>query len=249
MVRSGAQPRVSNHLLRRPMTDPRFAIYFTPPPNSRLARFGAAMLGYDCDSAREVAQLAVPGIDPTALAGAAAEPRRYGFHATLMAPFHLDAKTSEAALAAHLETFAARRTPAKLGRLVVGLIGGFVALIPAAPAADVVALAAECVRAFADYRAPLAPADRQRRITAGLTPAQIALLDRWGYPYVLDEFRFHMTLTGSLPATRREPWRAALAAAFAGAADDPVLIDAVSLVRQDDRGARFRVIARQPLGG
>ena len=231
------------------MTEPRFAIYFTPPPDSRLARFGAAALGYDCDRASEVAQLALPGIDATALAAAASEPRRYGFHATLMAPFHLAAKTSECALAAQLAAFAAGRALARLGRLVMGLIGGFIVLEPAAPADEVVALAADCVRAFADFRGPLSPADRQRRIAAGLSPAQIALLDRWGYPYVLDEFRFHMTLAGPLPAREREPWRAALAAAFADQADDPVDVDAISLVRQDDRGARFRVIVRQPLNG
>jgi hypothetical protein len=58
-----------------------------------------------------------------------------------------------------------------------------------------------------------------------------------------------MTLTGRLPADERATWQAALAAAFAPLADEPVAVDAVSLLRQDDRGARFRVMARRPFKG
>jgi putative phosphonate metabolism protein len=225
------------------MNHPRFAIYFTPPPGSALARFGAAVLGYDCDTGVEVAQPALPGI--VDMASATSEPRRYGFHATLTAPFHLDSDKTEAGLLAALESFAATRTPVSLGRLVIGLIGGFIVLKPST--SDVIPFAADCVTAFHPFRAPPTAADRERRIAAGLTAKQVAHLDRWGYPYVFDEFRFHMTLAGPLPAARRELWCAALDNLFAGQADGPALIDAVSLARQDDRGARFRVVRREPL--
>ena len=33
---------------------------------------------------------------------------------------------------------------------------------------------------------------------SGLTDRQEALLTQWGYPYVMEEFRFHITLTGAL---------------------------------------------------
>jgi len=36
------------------------------------------------------------------------------------------------------------------------------------------------------------------RRQAVLSPAQDALLVRWGYPYVMEYFRFHCSLTGSL---------------------------------------------------
>jgi uncharacterized protein DUF1045 len=108
-------------------------------------------------------------------------------------------------------------------------------------------LAGACVTAFNDFRAPLSPQDRERRLASRLSPRQVELLERWGYPYVFSEFRFHMTLTGRLPPHEQARWQAALAAAFAPLAPAPVDIDAVSLVRQDDRGAAFRVIARRPL--
>ena len=231
------------------MPQARFALYFTPPPGSPLASFGAAVLGYDCDQGTEMPQATLDGIAPAAAAAAVAEPARYGFHGTLMAPFELAPGRSERELTAALATFAAQRAPVELGRLAVGNIGAFTALLPVGPQNAVSALADDCVTAFSDYRAALSPHDRARRLAAQLTARQAELLERWGYPYVFEEFRFHMTLTGQLPPEERAPWRTALAAAFAPLAAEPVEIDAVSLVRQDDRRARFRVVARQKLTG
>jgi putative phosphonate metabolism protein len=231
------------------MAQARFALYFTPAPRSRLARFGAAMLGYDCNAGATVPQARLDGIDAAAVARAAAEPARYGFHGTLMAPFALAPGPTTDDLMATLASFAARRAPLALGRLKVAPIGGFTALVPAGPQDAVGALAGECLTVFNDFRAPLDAHDRARRLAAGLSPRQAELLERWGYPYVFAEFRFHMTLTGRLPADERARFLAALAAAFAPLAEEPVEIDAVSLLRQDDRAARFRVVARQPLQG
>ena len=63
------------------------------------------------------------------------------------------------------------------------------------------------MKAFNAYRAPLSAADRERRIKAKLSPRQIELMDQWGYPYVLDEYRFHMTLTGALLDNMRDRFR------------------------------------------
>lgn len=231
------------------MAQARFALYFTPVPGSALARFGAAILGYDCDAGTPVPRRKLDGIADAAAAAAAAEPARYGFHGTLMAPFELAPGRSADELAAALEAFARRRAPVPLGRLKVAPIGGFTALVPAGPQDAVGALAGDCVTAFNAHRAPVSTRDRERRLASRLSPRQIEFLDRWGYPYVFSEFRFHMTLTGRLPAHEQGRWQAALAAAFAALAPETVEVDAVSLVRQDDRDARFRVIARRPLEG
>jgi len=231
------------------MGQTRFALYFTPAPNSPLARFGAAILGYDCDAGAPLPQASLDGIAPAAAARAAAEPARYGFHGTLMAPFELAPGRNLGDLTATLEAFAARRAPVPLGRLKVDHIGAFTALVPAGSQDGVGALAGDCLAAFDAFRAPLDPRDRARRHAAGLSPRQRALLERWGYPYVLEEFRFHMTLTGRLPADERARFLTALAGAFAPLADAPVDIDAVSLLRQDDRAGHFRVIAREKLKG
>ncbi|MBV9426196.1 MAG: DUF1045 domain-containing protein [Bradyrhizobiaceae bacterium] len=230
-------------------THPRFALYFTPAPGSALARFGAEMLGYDCDAGAPVARRKLDGIDAAAAAAATAEPARYGFHGTLMAPFELAPDRSASELEQALAAFAPSRAPVSLGQLKVAGIASFTALVPDGPEDAVRALAGDCVTAFSDFRAALTPHDRERRLAARLSPRQIEFLERWGYPYVFSEFRFHMTLTGRLPAHQQARWQAALAAAFAPLSPMPVEIDAVSLVRQEDRGAAFRVVARRPLQG
>jgi hypothetical protein len=189
------------------------------------------------------------GIDAAAAAAATAEPARYGFHGTLMAPFALAPGRSADELEGALEGFVRARPPVPLGPLKVAGIGGFTALVPAGPEDAVRTFAGDCVTAFNDFRAPLSAHDRERRLAARLSPRQVELLERWGYPYVFSEFRFHMTLTGRLPPDAQARWQTALATAFAPLAPAPVEIDAVSLVRQEDRDAAFHVIARKPLQG
>jgi putative phosphonate metabolism protein len=227
----------------------RFALYFTPPPGSPLARFGAGVLGYDCDAGAPAARRKLDGIDATAAAVATMEPARYGFHGTLMAPFALAPGRSADELADALAAFAHGRSPVPLGRLKVAGIGAFTALVPAGPEDAVRTFAGDCVTAFDRFRAPLSAHDRERRLASRLSPRQVELLERWGYPYVFSEFRFHMTLTGRLPADERARWQAALAADFAPLAATPAVIDAVSLVRQEDIDVPFRVIARKSLRG
>jgi putative phosphonate metabolism protein len=230
------------------MRAPRYAIYYTPPPGSPLAQFGNSVLGYDCAGATDLPHLQLDGVDPAALAEATAEPRRYGFHATLKAPFYLNDR-NEADLVAALDALAAGHAPVTLGRLAVAVIGRFIALVPAEPNAPLMEFAGRCVDAFDPYRAPLTAADRERRIASGLSARQIELLDRWGYPYVLEQFRFHMTLTGPLVPDRSKIFAPLLAQAFAPLAGDEVCIDAVSLLRQDDPASRFHVVARRALTG
>lgn len=226
----------------------RYAVYFTPSPDSRLARFGADVLGYDCHAAVDVPHLSIPAIDPSVLALVSEEPRRYGFHATLVAPFRLGEK-SEAELEAAFSAFASRHPPVPLGPFEVTCIGSFIALRLAKPHARVNEFASACVETFDQFRAPLSQSDRQRRLKSGLSERQQLLMERWGYPYVFDEFRFHMTLTGALPESQRAPIKAALARAFEPLAHDHVELGAISLMRQDDPASRFAVLSRARLSG
>jgi len=228
---------------------PRFAIYFVPPPNSRLATFGNAVLGYDCDRGAPVPQVPLSAIDADEMRQMTQSPAQYGFHATLKAPFRLRTGRSESDLRTALDAFCGNRRPVSIGRLVVEQMGAFFALRPAENTKSVDDLAADCLQAFDEFRAPPPVDECERRRTAGLTPRQDALLDRWGYPYVLDEFRFHLTLAGPLPEERRETWRKALREAFAALASESWEIDAVAMARQDGPKTPFRVVHRAKLAG
>lgn len=224
----------------------RYAIYYAPAPDTALARFGAAWIGRDAATGQAVAQPEVPGLD---IAAATAFPRLYGFHATLKAPFSLAAGCTEAALAEALAGFAAMRSPVAVPPLHLAILDGFTALVPGAPCPALDRLAADCVRAFAPFRAPASEADRQRRLAGGLTARQIANLDRWGYPYVMEDFQFHMTLTGRLPPEGQQVALAALAPLAAPHCRAPLILDALALFHQPEREAPFRMLGRFPLAG
>ncbi len=184
---------------------PRYAIYFTPDPRSPLWRFGSGVIGYDASLGLDV-PLSVPeGYDIAGWTERTEEPRRYGFHATLKAPFHLAAARQEDDLLAAVDRLAAGTAIVPAIDLGVAQLGSFIALMIVGDDSHVRALASQVVTSLEAFRAPLAASDRERRLRAPLTLRQVAYLDRYGYPYVLEEFRFHMTLTGKLPDNEIEP--------------------------------------------
>jgi putative phosphonate metabolism protein len=226
----------------------RYAIYFTPPPLSPLAVFGAAVLGYDSSSGADVPHLDVEGIAAGELAAATEAPRRYGFHATLVAPFHLEGG-NESDLVEAVGEFCDRSDAVDLGSLQVGILGKFIALRPSADVPQLNELASRCVEFFDPFRLSLSSADRARRSNGKLSPRQMAYLDRWGYPYVFEEFRFHMTLTGSLDEYDQMRFFPALSETYQTLAASNPELDALSLARQRDSSSRFEVIARCTLRG
>jgi putative phosphonate metabolism protein len=222
---------------------PRYAIYYVPAPGSDFDRFGAALLGYDASCGDDLPfpdrlTQAVPDWHELTQ-----DPRKYGFHATLKAPFALAPGMSEPELIAACQTFAAAARPIPIIAPVVKAISGFIAVVPAEVSDQLNRLAADCVREFDGFRAPLSAEDRARRNPQALTLAQVDHLDRWGYPYVMDEFRFHMTLTGRVAAERREQLVEMLQQRFAALDLKTLAIDLIAVFRQDDAGSRFRGLA------
>lgn len=225
------------------MTTPRYALYYAPAADSPLWRFGSATLGYDAITGDDIPFAAPPGCDPDAWPALTAEPRRYGFHATLKAPFELAAGRSEAQLRAFTHNYAAGLDGVTLAGLKVTALGTFIALTPAQESPALQRFAFALVQAFEPFRAPLRPSDLERRLRHPLTPAQRAYLEAFGYPYVGDAFRFHMTLTGSLPEDRIWPAGQALKQAYAQAVPaGPVSLDRIALFRQESRESRFRLL-------
>jgi putative phosphonate metabolism protein len=227
----------------------RYAIYFAPEAASLLWRFGSSVIGYDAATGGDVPFAETAGLTPSAWSILTEDPRRYGFHATLKAPFTLSEGVDEAELIAGVMQLAETLSPVTLFALKAAEIGRFLALVPSAPSADLQDLASAAVEKLDQFRAPLTEADRARRLQSALTPRQIGYLDRHGYPYVHDEFRFHMTLTGPIgDATVRANCLAALSEAYARFVPAaPVSIDAMAIYRQERRDARFRIIQRVAL--
>jgi putative phosphonate metabolism protein len=217
----------------------RYAIYYAPARGSALDALGRRWLGRDAETGAAIVQPDLPGIDELT-----AEARHYGFHATLKPPFGLAAGTTEAMLMAAMADFAPTRRKVVAPPLRLAQIAGFLALIPSAPSADLDQLAGLCVSRFDRFRSPPDEAELAKRRRTGLTSTQEAMLVRWGYPYVFEEFRFHMTLTRRLKPDERASIEAVLAPQVVPALAGPLLIDALSLFAQPDRASPFRLVRR-----
>jgi putative phosphonate metabolism protein len=225
----------------------RYAIYHVPPADAPFTRFGAALVGYDAFAPKDLAH---PPQATSAFADwhqLTADPRKYGFHATLKAPFLLKDGATEADLIESFDRFVATPRTIPVITPVVRAISGFIAVVPETPTPALSQLADDCVTEFEPLRAPLSDHDRQRRLKSPLTPRQIEHLDRWGYPYVFEEFRFHMTLTGSLPGEKRAAVLPFLQTEFAQLDLASHAIGEIAIFRQASSEARFTVLRHAAL--
>jgi len=223
----------------------RYALYVAPPPETALAAFGRHWLGYDAETGQAMSQPEVPGIAAATLREQTAAPRFYGFHGTLKPPFALAEGRDPAGFLSALSALAATRTVVQVPGLRLACLGRFLALVPAAPCPDLDRLAADCVRAFDRFRAAPGAAELATRRAKGLTPAQETNLQRWGYPYVFDEFRFHLTLTGPIAdEALRDRFTAVLAPLVMPFERETMTVESLCLFRQPDRATPFRLVRR-----
>lgn len=227
----------------------RYAIYFAPAPASPWWEFGSRWLGRDACGDAPLAQPALPDMGPDALHRITAPPRRYGFHATLKAPFALNDPHTLATLQARMQTLASTLKPLALGPLQAIVLDDFVALVPRTPPEALAPLAAACVSGLDDLRRPLTPADLRRRQAHALDARGLELLQRYGYPHVLERFRLHFTLTGPVAPPVAQRVRQAVDGPVAHLnASAPLVLDRLCLFVEAAPGQAFTRIADAELG-
>lgn len=227
------------------MTFARYAIYFVPPADAGWAKFATSWLGWDLETGTEVAHPVADGID---VATVTDTPRKYGLHATIKPPFRLRDGQSFEDLQSTCFQLAARVRPVTLDGLEIARMGRFLALRPLGDTQELDDLAAACVRDLDPFRAPASDAELNRRRAAHLTPTQEENLVRWGYPYVLASFRFHITLSGRLDKPELTNVQTALEKSLKPLLPRPFRIADLALVGEASNG-RFHMIQRYALSG
>lgn len=218
----------------------RYAVYYAPRDGA-FSTAAAAWLGWDAVVGNVVSQPEVPGI-----AALTADPRKYGFHGTLKPPFRLAEGACVEDLTEAVAALAARQSPVEMPGLQLANLDGFLALIPVGDTAALQTLAAQVVVDLDPLRAPLTKAEIARRRPESLTPRQRDLLATYGYPHVLEEFKFHLTLSGRLQDPEATALRAAAIRHFDGLLPQPFRLEDLCLFGEDQDG-RFHLLHRYPL--
>lgn len=219
----------------------RYAIYFTPPRDDELTMAAARWLGRDAFSGLAVPPSGVEGLAAGAQSYYTAAPRRYGFHATLKAPFRLADTATERDLLDAMTTFCRGVEPVEVRPVEIARLGGFFALVPGRENGRLNDLANRVVATFDKFRAPLSDAELERRQPERLSRVELRNLYNWGYPHVFETFRFHMTLTGHVEDHERERVEAALRRHFGDLPDAGITVDRLALFVEREAGAPFVV--------
>ena len=224
----------------------RYAVYFAPGAETPLWETGCCWLGRDSRTGQSLPQPAVEGFSASQIAALTASPRLYGFHATLKPPFRLVQERTRTQLEHALSELAARSNSFVFPRFAVGQLDGFLVLHEEESSPQTHVLADACVVELDGFRRAAGNDELARRRARGLSARQEQLLAQFGYPFVLDQFRFHMTLTERLPpddANRLRPW---LAEYMSGALAAPARCDDLCLFVQERPGQAFRLLQRFP---
>jgi hypothetical protein len=225
----------------------RYALYLVPPEDHPLYGLGQHLVGRDAHYGGPLPQPILDGVDPQWFGKITTSPRRYGFHGTLKPPFHLAEGESAEALHETVEKFAATQCAFTVPTFEIRVLGGFIGIVPATRSDALHKLANSCVRDFDNFRAPAQSAETQSRRVRGLTPAQDILLERWGYPYVLEEFRPHFSLTERIEeADKRETTLSAIQATLPSEALTDVLFNSICIFGQPNDWMPFYETMRFP---
>lgn len=226
----------------------RYAIYYAPPRAHPLWQVGCALLGRDPETGEAMGQPGLADVLPERFDAITSEARRYGWHATLKPPFALADGADVGMLETALARFCAPRAPFPMPQLMLADLKGFLAVVAQEPSEALASLAAGCVSTFDAFRRPASEAELAKRRRGGLDPVEEANLASWGYPYVMDRFRFHMTLTMRLEAGERTAVATALAPLLREALAAPPAADGVALYGEPSPGAPFLLLRRYPFG-
>lgn len=229
---------------------PRYALYYAPRAEEALAVIASRWLGRSPDSgeARDIGP--VGSISRDRLSELLADPRLYGFHGTLKPPMALADGATERDLLDAVGTFAATACQIDVPSLVLAALSDFLALVPSERCAALQDFADRCVTEFDAFRRPAEEAELARRRAAGLSARQDELLRRWGYPYVMEQGRFHLTLTGRVnDQAERAILLDELRDRFAAFIGQPLAVRDLCVFRQPAPGRPFNVLARFRLGG
>jgi len=222
----------------------RVAVYYAPDGDDPLWRAGCRWLGRDPETGERF-DLPAAVTQPDLIS----DPAGYGFHGTLKPPMRLAEGMTYEAFVTAVEKLAQGLKPFAMPRLTVQNLDGFLAVREAEPSPELHAIADVAVASLDHCRALPSEAELVKRRKAGLSVTEEAMLTRWGYPYVFQLWRFHLTLSRRLEASEMARLLPKAEAWFAEAMERPRIFNSLAIYTQSESGAPFALSTRVPLGG
>jgi Protein of unknown function (DUF1045) len=227
----------------------RYAIFYTPQPGTAFAAFGRSWFGRANDGVTLHA-FSQAGLGGASFARLAPASGRYtGLHASIRAPFAPRAGIKSDAIKTRLGKFAGRRKPLPTGPLTLARAGRFLVLRPVEATPGLDWLAAQCVASFEDFTAPPSDTERKEHTNLNLSDHQRLLLESYGDPHVMSEYRFSITLTGPLDSAHLDRVMQALWPVLEEVCASGVTVDALSLFGECPGRVPMRLIGRYPFAG
>jgi hypothetical protein len=231
------------------MAQSRYAICFAPEQGSALEALACEWLARDKSGAFVDKRVDVRGMTSDRLTTLIKGPRNYGMHGTLKPSFELRPHATEGALLEVARLLAKSCSPIELPVLELGEIGYIVSLVPESSSAALEDLASQCVRAFDGFRQPLTAEQEQSFKRNRLTVHQRQMLEHWGYPYVMEEFDFHLSLTDPvIDDGERAAIMMAVEAIAAPVLHKPLIMRELAVFAQKGANNPMSIIARFPFG-
>jgi hypothetical protein len=231
------------------MAFPRYAICFAPEQGSALEAVAHAWFGRDSSGTVIARQSAVAGVSRERIEQLTRMSASFGMHGTLKPPFELMPHATEKGLLTVAEVIAKSWAPFEIPPLELGEVGFIISLMPESSSTALENLATMCVRAFDGFRLPLSEAEEHAYKRRRLTVHQRQMLEHWGYPYVMEEFDFHLSMTDYVhDDTERAAIMKAVEAATAPVLHKPLIMRELTVFRQKAADAPMSIIARFPFG-
>ena len=176
----------------------RYAIYYVPSENSELDLFGKCWLGWDPYKGVETTKSDLSKLPSfKKFSSLVLTPKQYGFHGTIKAPFRLKNEYTYNDLENKVREISKQIHSFYFDQLIIKKLGNFIGLIPTNNL-KINAVSNKFVEELDYLRDELSESEIKKRKPHKLTSNQKQMLFKWGYPYVFDEFKFHLTLTSKL---------------------------------------------------
>ena len=224
----------------------RYAIYYAPPKIDPLADFTASWLGWDANLGEYVSFPKIQSFRHD-ISSITNKPRKYGFHGTLKPPFSLKMGMTQEELFVAVGDLAQSIQEFEIERIQLKVINGFIALIPERHSSCLHDMARKCVTELDCFRAEESHEKLEKRRLLGLSKKQEANLTKWGYPFVLDEFRFHLTLSGPLKSHVAKNVMSFLAIELEDIISLPLQVKELCVFGENHETGNFQIVHRFPL--